>query len=110
MARTRKDSTNYDGSLGRKALSDEARVNQLGALAFDLVEERLRDKTASASEVVQVLRMVSPREQLELDKLKADTKLSEAKVTAIETNERYEQELKEAMEAWRGYAGKDDAE
>lgn len=110
MARTRKDSINYDGSLGRKALSDEARVNQLGALAFDLVEERLRDKTASASEVVQVLRMVSPREQLELDKLKADTKLSEAKVTAIETNERYEQELKEAMEAWRGYAGKDDAE
>lgn len=110
MARVRKDSTNYDGSLGRKALSDEARVNQLGALAFDLVEERLRDKTASASEVVQVLRMVSPREQLELDKLKADTKLSEAKVTAIETNERYEQELKEAMEAWRGYAGKDNAE
>lgn len=110
MARQRKSTSDSDTSLGRKAISDEARINQLGALAFDLVESRLRDGTASASEVVQVLKMTSPKEQLELDKLKADTKLSEAKVSAIETNERYEQELKEAMEAWRGYAGKDNEE
>ena len=110
MARQRKDASNYSGTLGRKAISDEARLNQLGALAFDLVEERLRDKTASASEVVQILKMTSPKEQQELDKLKADTKLSEAKVSAIETNERYEQELRDAMEAWRGYAGKDNEE
>jgi hypothetical protein len=110
LAKQRKTTSNYGESLGRKAISDEARINQLGALAFDLVESRLRDGTASASEVVQVLRMTSPKEQLELDKLKADTKLSEAKVSAIETNERYEQELKDAMEAWRGYAGKDDGE
>lgn len=110
MAKTRKVSANYGESLGRKALSDDARINQLAALAYDLVEERLRDKTASASEVVQVLKMASPKEQQELEKLRADTKLSEAKVTAIETNERYEQELKDAMEAWRGYAGKDNEE
>lgn len=110
MAKARKVQSDYGESLGRKALTDEARVNQLAALAYDLVEERLRDKTASASEVVQVLRMASPREQQELEKLRADTKLSEAKVSAIETNERYEQELKDAMEAWRGYAGKGDDE
>lgn len=110
MAKVRNHTSNCGNNLGRKALSDEARLNQLGALAFDLVESRLRDGSASASEVVQVLRMTSQKEQLELDKLKADTKLSEAKVSAIETNERYEQELKDAMEAWRGYAGKDGAE
>lgn len=110
MAKIRERSPGSGESLGRKALSDEARINQLAAMAYDLVEERIRDKTASASEVVQILRMASPREQQELEKLRADTKLSEAKVTAIETNERYEQELKDAMEAWRGYAGKGDEE
>lgn len=110
MAKTRGRSPDYSESLGRKALSDEARINQLAAKAYDLIEERILDKTASASELVQILKMASPREQQELEKLRADTKLSEAKVTAIETNERYEQELKDAMEAWRGYAGKGDEE
>lgn len=110
MARQRTVPSNYGESRGRKAISDEARINQIAALAYDVLEQRLRDGTASASEVVQALRMASPREQQELEKLKADTKLSEAKVTAIETNERYEQELREAMEAWRGYAGKGDME
>lgn len=110
MAKSKGRSQDYSESLGRKALSDEARINQLAAKAYDLIEERILDKTASASELVQILRMSSPREQQELEKLRADTKLSEAKVTAIETNERYEQELKDAMEAWRGYAGKGDEE
>lgn len=110
MAKTRGRSTDCGESRVRKALSDEARINQLAAKAYDLIEERILDKTASASELVQILRMASPREQQELEKLRADTKLSEAKVTAIETNERYEQELKDAMEAWRGYAGKGDEE
>lgn len=108
MAKSKGRSSDYSESLGRKALSDEARINQLAAKAYDLIEERILDKTASASELVQILKMASPREQQELEKLRADTKLSEAKVTAIETNERYEQELKDAMEAWRGYAGKGD--
>jgi hypothetical protein len=110
LAKSKGRSTDYCESRGRKALSDEARINQLAAKAYDLIEERILDKTASASELVQILRMASPREQQELEKLRADTKLSEAKVTAIETNERYEQELKDAMEAWRGYAGKGDEE
>jgi hypothetical protein len=108
LAKSKGRSPDYSESRGRKALSDEARINQLAAKAYDLIEERILDKTASASELVQILKMASPREQQELEKLRADTKLSEAKVTAIETNERYEQELKDAMEAWRGYAGKGD--
>ena len=53
----------------RPALTPEAREGQLIALATDLVEQRLRDGTATSQEVVHFLRLGSMRERLEREKL-----------------------------------------
>lgn len=89
----------------RKALSDEARLNQLVSLAYDAAEEQLLNRTASASVITQILKMGSLKEQLEIEKLRSDTKLSHAKVDAIEAGQRSEQEYAEVLSAMRLYRG-----
>lgn len=87
------------------ALTPDGRMKQLTALAMNLVEKRIREGTASAQEVVTILKMSSEHAQVELDKLRVETELAQAKKEAIDaqrdTGERY---LK-ALEAMRRYNG-----
>lgn len=89
----------------RKALSEEARLNYLVSLAYDAAEEQLLNGTASASVITQILKMGSLKEQLEIEKLRSDTKLSHAKVDAIEASQRSEEQYLKALEAMKTYSG-----
>ena len=53
----------------RVAFVPEQRENQLIALAFDLVEDRLRNKTASAQETTHFLKLATEKERLERERL-----------------------------------------
>ena len=89
----------------RPALSPEARENQLIALATDLVEQRLRDGTATSQETVHFLKLGSIRERLEREKLESEVKVAQAKVAAYESQARSEELFKQALKAFTRYSG-----
>lgn len=89
------------------ARTPEARELQLAALAYDLAEKQFRDGTASSQVTVHFLKVGSSREKQELEKLRQDTLLAEAKVKDLANVEEMKKLYVEAMDAMRGYAGHD---
>lgn len=91
-------------------MTDEAREQQLTSLALDLVEQRLRNGTASAQETVHFLRLASSKEKIEKEILKAKKELVVAQTSAIESQERNETLYADAIKAFRTYSGQGDDE
>jgi len=89
----------------RPARTPEARENQLISLADRLAEERLRNGTASAQEIVYFLKAGSAREKLEKAKLENENLLLSAKIEQINSGQRIESLYEEAMSAFREYRG-----
>ena len=83
----------------------ENRENQLIEKAYNLAEERLDNKTASAQEIVHFLKMGTAKAQLEKQKLEAETKLLESKKEAVESSKQSEKAYQEVMAAIRSYSG-----
>ena len=92
-------------SPSRPALSPEARDGQLISLAYDLVEQRLRDGTATSQETVHFLRMGSMKERLERERLENENILLKAKAEAIESQARVEELYANAIRAMQVYNG-----
>ncbi|WP_407413562.1 hypothetical protein [Methanobrevibacter sp.] len=78
------------------------------SLAYDVVEQRLRDGTASSQETTHFLKLGSTRNQLEIEKLKNETELLKAKQASLESTARMEKLYADAMNAMKTYSGKDD--
>ena len=89
----------------RPALSPESRENQLISLAVDLVEQRLLDGTASSQETTHFLKLGSMKNQLEMEKLREENKLLQAKTESIQSAKRVEELYAEAINAMRRYSG-----
>ena len=81
----------------RPAMTEEGRENQMIALAHDLVEERLRNGTASSQETVHFLKLGSQKSKLELEKLKKENELLVAKTEALKSAKRSEELFEEAL-------------
>lgn len=94
MARTRRPGTTL-----------EARENQLIALAVNLVEERLRNKTATSSEILHYLKLATTREQLEQERIRHENELAQAKADKIRSDQQVGERIDEVMAAIRSYAG-----
>lgn len=90
---------------GPPARTPEARENQLIALAMDVVEERMRNGTASSQEVTHFLKLGSVRERKELILLEQELELKKAKTESIQSVKRIEELYKEAMKAFSIYSG-----
>lgn len=88
-----------------RARTPEAREEQLAALAYDLAEQQFLDGTASSQVMVHFLKVGSTREKIELQKVKQETILVEAKVKDLANVEEMKKLYVEAMDAMRGYAG-----
>lgn len=88
-----------------KARTEEARDNQLIALTYDVVEQRLRDGTATSQETTYFLKLAAQREKakLEMDILKEQRKLLEAKTETLQSAKRNEELLNKAMRAFASY-------
>lgn len=96
----------------RPALTPEAKENQMISLAMDLVEQRLRDGTATSQETTHFLKLATRRARLEDEILEKQRELITAKTENIRSAARVEELYSEAINALRGYRGErhDDAE
>ena len=91
--------------MSRPGRTPEARENQLISLAYDLVEERLRNGTATSAETVAILRLGTQKERLERELNQKKIALMEAKTEALQSAKRVEELYGAAIEAMRRYSG-----
>lgn len=103
-------SSSGSGKKGRPALSPEARQNQMIALTMDLVEQRLRDGTASSQETTHFLKLATTKYQVELETMKEQSKLIKAKTAEIQERKATKVMFEEAIKAMRTYTGQGDTD
>lgn len=92
-------------SGSRPATTPQGRENQVVALAYDLVEQRLRDGTASATETTQLLKLGSSRERLEQQRIRHENELLVVKKESMEAQKKSDALFKEAMDYFAAYTG-----
>lgn len=93
------------------ASTPEGRDARMIAYAYDLVEKRLREGTASSQETTHFLKLGSMREKLELEKLKKENALLSAKTDVIASEQDRAQMYRDAiaaMQRYSAYMGDDD--
>ena len=107
MRRSRQDTSQSElkDRKIRPASTPEGRENQMIALAIDLVEERLRNGTATSAETVHYLKLGSTEARLKKDILREEKKLMKAKTEALESQKRSEELFANAIKAFKEYAG-----
>ena len=108
MPRNVKPSRKESVKRPRPASAPEARENQLIAMAYDLAEEQILEKTASSQTINHFLKLCSMKEQLEKEKLVRENELLRAKVEALESVKKTEELIEEALKAMRSYSGNGD--
>lgn len=94
----------------RPALTPEARENQMISLAIDLAEQQLRDGTASSQVITHFLKLGSSKERLEMDILREQKGLVQAKTKAYASTEEIKELYEGAMKAMKQYSGHGGAE
>lgn len=85
----------------------EERQDQMIARAYDLVEQRLIDGTATSQETTYFLKLASAKEKLEIEKQRQEIKLAEAKIKAIEAEATQAEMFDRVIEALKSYQGVD---
>ena len=89
----------------RRALTPEARENQLVALAYDLAEQQLLDGTISSQVLTQLIRAGSIKGRAELLKLERENELLKAKTESLQSAQRTDEIYADALKAMRDYSG-----
>lgn len=89
----------------RPAITPEARENQLISLAVDLVEERLRNGTASSQETTHFLKLASTKAKYEQIILEKQAELIEAKTEAYRSQKDLRELYEKAIVAFKSYQG-----
>lgn len=86
-----------------KPTTGEAYEARLHALAYEVAEEQLRDRTISSQTLTHLLKEGSIRGQLELERLRKENLLTEAKIKNLDQLEDIKNLLVEAKDAMIGY-------
>lgn len=86
----------------------EARENQLVALAVDVAEQQLSERTASSQVITHFLKLGTTIASLEREKLARENELLKAKAEALNTGKNLEKLYSEALEAILSYSGRKD--
>lgn len=107
MSKTRGDKSTIGTSKprSRKAMTPEARENQLIALAYDVAEQQLVDGTISSQVLTQLLKAGSVRGRAELLKLERENELLRAKTESIQSAQRTDELYANALRAMQNYSG-----
>lgn len=105
MAKASASEEKLSSKIRRKALSPDARENQLIALAMDTAEERMLNGTASSQEIVHFLRLGSSLVKLQKEEIRERIELDKSKVKAIESADEYKKLYADAIEAMKSYGG-----
>lgn len=104
MAKKEKKATDSPQKI-RPALTPEAEENQMISLAMNLAKQQLLDGTASSQVISHFLRLGSSKEKQEIENLKKDIELKQAKIEALETGRQIEELYGNAIKAMRRYQG-----
>lgn len=99
----KKIQTTDDYVVHNKLPTAEGRESQLIDLAYDLVEKRLREGTATSQETTQFLRMGSRRERLEREMIEKKIRVLEEQAEAFAAQKRIEELYSDAIQAIRSY-------
>lgn len=91
----------------RRAMTPEARENQLIDLAVDLAEKQLAEGTASPMVIAHYIKMGSTKERLEREKLRRENEHLRAKTESLQSAKRLEEIYQNAIDAFRDYRGVD---
>lgn len=110
MAQAKVKKPSASSSDRRPPLTPEARENRCISLAYDLVEQRLTDGTASSQETTHFLKLATQKVKLENEKLAMEKELMLAKTQAIQSAKRVEELYANAIKAMRKYSGHGDVE
>ena len=113
MGRRKKSTEIGQEAKLRPALSPEAWENRQIYLANRLAEQQLLDGTASSQVITHFLKLGTTKNQLEIEKLRAETAKANAQAEAIKAGKRDAELLEKAMECfslYRGKANEDDEE
>lgn len=92
------------------ARTPEARENQLINLAVDETERRLLNGTISSQLLSILLKLATTKAQLELEKLRSDIALQEAKKQEIADKQSSSDLYSKALAAFKSYKGIEDDE
>lgn len=92
----------------RPATTPEARLNQLVAKAFDLVERRLDEGTATSQETTTLMKYGAPKAELEKQKMQAEIDALRAKIEVMESAKHAEELYANAIKAFATYNGRSD--
>lgn len=87
------------------AKTPEGRMNQLINLAVDCAEEKLQSGTASSQIITLLLGLATTKAQLELEKLRADVQVQNAKVKQYQDNKDIKDLYNKALNAIKQYQG-----
>lgn len=91
----------------RPALTSEAREERCIGLAYDLVEQRLIDGTATSQETTHFLRLGCIKGRAETEKVKRENEVLMAKAEQLKSATRIEELYSEAIKAMQSYQGMD---
>ena len=91
------------------ARTPEGREQQLAAYAYDLVEKRLLEGTASSQENTYFLKVASTRTKLENEIAELQKELIKAKTESIHSEKHREELFTKAIEAMKMYSGNGDS-
>lgn len=105
MASRRVDPSKPEPKRRAPARTPEEQENMMIDLAVKMAEKQFRDGTASSQVTVHYLKLGSSREKLEQKKLEIERELSEKKMEAMESAQRVESLMEEALSAMRSYKG-----
>lgn len=89
----------------RPARTIEQRQNELINAAYALAERQILEGKASSQVITHFLKLGSIREGLELEKIKKENSLLEAKVESLRDVEKLEKLYSEALKAMSSYQG-----
>lgn len=99
-----------ESKLMRPALDPKVREDQLISLSYDLVEQRLRDGTATSQETTHFLKLGSQKARYELEILELNKELIKAKTSQIRSTEVTEKLVAEAIQAFGLYSGQNNGQ
>ena len=105
MAKVRSATPMSESKRRRTPIDPEMREGQMVSKAFDLVERRLEEGTASSQETVYFLKLGSQKYKKEIEKLEEENKHLRAKVKSLENGEHFNVLVEEAIKAMRTYTG-----
>lgn len=88
-----------------KASTPDGRENQMISLAYDSVEQRIRNGTASSAELVHFLKLASSKDRIEKEKLELEKQLLQAKTESIQAQTEIKDLYVEAIKAMKKYSG-----